>query len=29
VLGVSRRRQPYIPSVPLAAPVADVQVQHG
>jgi glutamate synthase domain-containing protein 3 len=29
VLGVSRRRQPYIPSVPLSAPVADVQVQHG
>jgi glutamate synthase domain-containing protein 2/glutamate synthase domain-containing protein 3 len=29
VLGVSRRRQPYIPSVPLGVPVADVQVQHG
>src|SRR6202044_1759536 len=29
VLGVSRRRQPYIPSVPLSAPIADVQVQHG
>jgi glutamate synthase domain-containing protein 3 len=29
VLGVGRRRQPYIPNVPLTAPVADVQVQHG
>src|ERR1700684_3462075 len=28
VLGVGRRRQPYIPSVPLSAPIADVQVQH-
>jgi glutamate synthase domain-containing protein 3 len=29
VLGVSRRRQPYIPSPPLAAPVPVEQVQHG
>jgi glutamate synthase (NADPH/NADH) large chain len=29
VLGVSRRRQPYIPTVPLGDPAADVQVQHG
>ena len=29
VLGVSRRRQPYIPSPPLAAPAPVEQVQHG
>ncbi|MGA8068184.1 MAG: glutamate synthase subunit alpha, partial [Terriglobales bacterium] len=29
VLGVSRRRQPYIPSAPLAAVAAVEQVQHG
>jgi glutamate synthase (NADPH) large chain len=29
VLGVSRRRQPYIPTMPLGDPAADVQVQHG
>ncbi|MGA9497193.1 MAG: hypothetical protein WBV41_15135, partial [Terriglobales bacterium] len=29
VLGVSRRRQPYIPSPPVAAMVPVQQVQHG
>jgi glutamate synthase domain-containing protein 3 len=29
VLGVSRRHQPYIPSLPLAAPARAEQVQHG
>jgi len=29
VLGVSRRRQPYIPSPPLAVPSPPEQVQHG
>jgi len=29
VLGVSRRRQPYIPSAPLTVPAPPEQVQHG
>jgi hypothetical protein len=29
VLGVSRRRQPYIPSLPMAVLAAPQQVQHG